>query len=120
MDGFIDAVIVDVVARCLCPEDEMIADVLLDEAVAIVAANHRVGQVHVLDLGLQLATIVLADLATEDHGDLVGVADRSIGIEQPLPKLVQRRGDGRRGCRRTRPARRTTDAGSPLALALSR
>jgi len=38
---------------------------------------------------LQLASIVLADLVTEDHGDLVGLSDCSIGIKQALPKPVQ-------------------------------
>jgi len=33
-------------------------------------------------LGLQLAPTMLADLATEDHGDLVRLADCPIGIEQ--------------------------------------
>jgi len=46
---------VDVVARRLGPKDEMIANVLFDEAVAVVAADHGIGQVHVFDLGLQLA-----------------------------------------------------------------
>ncbi len=53
------------------------------------AANHRIGQIHVLDLGLQLAPIVLVDLATEDHGDLVRLADCSIGIEQALAEIIQ-------------------------------
>src|SRR5258707_7415746 len=43
---------------------------------SIVAANHRVWQVHVLDLGLQLAPIMLAYLAAEDHGDLRPQEDR--------------------------------------------
>src|SRR5258708_12456005 len=90
-DGLVDAVIVDVVARGLSPQDEVIANILLDEAVAIVTANHRVWQVHVLDLGLQLASILLGDLATGGHGDLVPLPDWSIGIEQPLPKTVQGR-----------------------------
>jgi hypothetical protein len=30
-----------------------------------------------------------ADPATEDHGDPVALSDRSIGIKQPLPKVVQ-------------------------------
>jgi hypothetical protein len=81
----------DVVARRFGPKDEVIANVLLDEAIAVVTADHRIGQVHVFDLGLQLAAMMFADPATEDHGDLVGLADRSIGIEQALPKLVQRR-----------------------------
>ena len=67
----------------------MIADVLLDEAVAIVAADDGIGQVHVLDLGLQLAAIVLGDLATEDDGDLVRLPDGSIGIEQAFAEIVQ-------------------------------
>ena len=71
---FVDAVIVDVVTRCLRPEDEVIANVLLDEAVAIVAANHWVGQVHVLDLGLQLASILLADFASTTTEDEVVAA----------------------------------------------
>jgi hypothetical protein len=33
--------------------------------------------------------MMLADPATEDHGDLVALSDRSIGIKQPLPKVVQ-------------------------------
>ena len=89
LHGFLHAVIVDVVARGLGPQDEVIANVLLDEAVAVVAANHRVGQVHVLDLGLQLAPIVLADPAAEDHGDLVGLSDCSIGVEQAFAEIVQ-------------------------------
>ena len=31
-----------------------------------------------------------ADPATEDDGDLVGLADCSIGVKQPLPEVVQR------------------------------
>jgi hypothetical protein len=85
------AVIVDFVARRRA-QNEAIANVLLDEAIAIVvAANHRVGQVHVFDLGLQLAAIMLADPAPEDHGDLVGLSDRAIGVEQALTEFVQRR-----------------------------
>ncbi len=49
---FVDAVIVDVVACRFCAQDEVIADILLDKAVSIMAADHGIGQVHVLDLGL--------------------------------------------------------------------
>ena len=88
MHGLFHAVVVDVVARSLGPKDQVIANILLDEAVAVVAANHRVGQVHVFDLGLQLASIMLADPATEDHGELVGLPDCSIGIEQAFTEVV--------------------------------
>jgi hypothetical protein len=87
----VDAIIVDVVARRLGAQNEVIANVLLDEAVAIVAANHRVGQVHVFDLGLQLAAIMPADSAPEDDGDLVGLTDRAIGVKQVFAQFVQRR-----------------------------
>ena len=68
----------------------MVANVLLDEAVAVVAADHRIGQFHVFDLGLQLAPTMFADPTTEDHSDFVGLSDRSIGIEQSLAEVVQR------------------------------
>jgi hypothetical protein len=54
------------------------------------AADHRVRQVHVLDLGLKLAVIALGDLAAEDGGDLVRLADGAIGVEKPLAELVER------------------------------
>ena len=120
LDRFVHAIVVDVIARGLGPEDQMIANVLLDEAAAVVAADHRIGQVHVFDLGLQLAPMTLADPATEDHGDLVGLSDCSIGIKQPLPKVVQR-------CTAMKDQvvaefdlrETTTDAGNPLVCALS-
>src|SRR6267142_3743124 len=66
----------------------MIADILLDEAVSIVATNHGVGQLQILDNGLKLSLILLSDLATEDHGDLVGLANCTIGIQQSLAELI--------------------------------
>jgi len=68
----------------------VIAHVLLDEAVAIMAADDRVGEVHVLDLGLQLAVVQLGDLVAEDRGDLVWLADGPIGVEEPFAELVER------------------------------
>jgi len=56
----------------------VIADVLLDRAVAIVAADHRAGKMQVFDFGLQLAAMELGDLAAEDRGDLVRLADRTV------------------------------------------
>ena len=85
----LDAVVIDVVAGSFGAQHQVIADVLLDEAVAVVAADHRIGQVHVLDFGLQLAAMMPGDLAPEDHGDLVGLPDRSIGIEQAFAELVE-------------------------------
>ena len=68
----------------------MVTDILLDEAVAVVTADDRVGQVHVFDRGLQLAAMLLGDLATEDDGDLVRLADGAVGVEQALAELVER------------------------------
>jgi len=86
---FVDAVIVDVVACRFCAQDEVIADILLDEAVSIMAADHGIGQVHVLDLGLQLAPIVPGDLAAEDDRDLVRLSDGSIGVKQAFAEHVE-------------------------------
>src|SRR5208283_1578037 len=49
----------------------------------------RVGQVHVLDLGLELAAIALGDLVTEDGGELFRLADGAIGVEKPLSEPVE-------------------------------
>src|SRR4029077_7533375 len=58
--------------------------------VSVMAADHGIGQAHVLDLGLQLASIMLGDLATEDDGILFGLADVSSGVEQTFAEIVQR------------------------------
>ena len=62
---------------------------MLDEAVSVMAADHGIGQAHVLDLGLQLAPVMLGDLATEDDRDLVRLADGSIGVKQTFAEIVQ-------------------------------
>jgi hypothetical protein len=46
--------------------------------------------VHVLDLGSQVAAVMLGDFAAEDDRDLVGLADRAVGVEQTLAQLVER------------------------------
>ena len=43
IDGFVDGVIVNVVGSGLSTQQEMIADVLFDEAMAIVTANDGFG-----------------------------------------------------------------------------
>jgi hypothetical protein len=90
LDSLVHPVVGDVVGGRLGAQDQVIANILLDEAVAVMAANDRVGQVHVFDLGLQLAAVLPGDLAAEDDGDLVGLADRAVGVEQPLAQLVKR------------------------------
>jgi hypothetical protein len=67
----------------------VVANVLLDKAVSVMAADHGIGQVHVLDLGLQLAAIVLGDPAAKDHCDLVRLSDGSItAIDKCLQNVL--------------------------------
>ena len=81
----------DIVACCLGSKDEVISNVLLDEAIAVMAADYRIGQVHIFDFGLQLASIMLADSAAKDDGDLVRLSDGSVGVKQSLAEVIQRR-----------------------------
>jgi hypothetical protein len=43
----------------------------------------------VFDDGLKLSLVILGDLAAEDGGDLVGLADGAIGIQESLVQLIQ-------------------------------
>src|SRR5215469_17380457 len=67
----------------------MISDVRLDETVSIMAANPRVGQVHVFDHGLPCSAVVLGYLAAKDPGDFMGLADGPMGVQEPFSPLVQ-------------------------------
>jgi hypothetical protein len=67
----------------------VIAYVLFDKAVSIVATNHWVRKIKILDDGLKLPLVLFSDLATEDHGDFVGLADRTVSIQQSLAELIQ-------------------------------
>ena len=46
----------------------MIAHILFDKAMAIMASDYRIGQPNIFDDGLQFAFIVLGDLAAKDRG----------------------------------------------------
>src|SRR3984885_12694197 len=89
VDGFVDGVIVNVVGSGLGTQQEMIADVLFDEAMAIVTANDGIGQIEVLEYSLQLTAIVLGDLAAKDHGDFVGLTDGAVGVQESLPQGIE-------------------------------
>jgi len=43
--------------------------------------------VHVFDLGLQLAAVLLGDFAAEDDGDFVRLADRAVASSSRSPSL---------------------------------
>ena len=48
-----------------------------------------VGQIEVFDDGLKLSLVELGDLAAEDGGDLAGLADGAVGIQESLVQLIQ-------------------------------
>ncbi len=54
------------------------------------AADHRIGQIEIFDHGLQLALVLLGHFAPEDHGDLLGLADGSVQIQQSLGEFIYR------------------------------
>jgi hypothetical protein len=51
--------------------------------------DYWVWELQILDDGLKLSLVLLGDLATEDDGDLLGLADGPIGIQQSLAELIQ-------------------------------
>ena len=46
-------------------------------------------KIDIFDDGLKLSLVVLGDLSAEDGGDLAGLADRAIGIQESLVQLIQ-------------------------------
>jgi hypothetical protein len=53
------------------------------------ATDYGIWQVHVLDLGLQLASVVLGDPSAKGHRDLLRLSDGPIGVEQTLAEVAQ-------------------------------
>ena len=56
VDSFVDGVVGNVVGGRLSADKEMIADVLVDEAMAIVATDDGIGEIEVLEYGCLLYT----------------------------------------------------------------
>jgi hypothetical protein len=52
----------DVIGRCLGAQAEVVADVLLEEALSIVTTGHWVRKLQILDDGLKLSLVLLCDL----------------------------------------------------------
>jgi hypothetical protein len=75
---------IDIVGCRLGAEQETIADILFEEAFTVMAADHRVGEVQILDHGLELASMTTGDAATEDYREFVGLTDAAIGVKEPL------------------------------------
>ena len=88
-DSFFDPIVGHVIGGWFGAQAEVIADILLNEAVCIVGANDWVRKVDIFDDRLKLSLVVLGDLATEDRGDLVGLADGAVGIQQSLVEAIE-------------------------------
>jgi hypothetical protein len=89
LDGLFDTLVGDIVGRRLGAQEEVIPHLLLDESVAVVAPDDGMGKIQVFDDRLEFAAVMLGDLAAEDAGDLVGLADGAIGIPETLFQGVQ-------------------------------
>lgn len=61
----------------------------LGKAMAVVGTDDGVGEIEILDDGLELAPIAVGDLAPQDRGEFRWLADGAIGIEQARPESVQ-------------------------------
>ena len=55
----------------------------------VVSTNDGVGQIEILDDGLKLSLVVLGDLTAENGGDLAGLTDGAVGIQESLVQLIQ-------------------------------
>lgn len=86
---FVDAVIVYVVGSRLGPQEPIVAHVLFGKAVPVMTADHRIGQVEVFDDGLQFSLILFGHFAAEDGGDLVGLPDVPIQVQQSLGEFLK-------------------------------
>jgi len=53
------------------------------------AAHNWIGQVDVCDDGLEFATVLLRDLATENDREFVGLTDCAIRIQQPIANSIE-------------------------------
>jgi hypothetical protein len=58
---FRDPEVGDIVRRRLRAEQEMVSHILLDGAIPVIAPNHRIGQVGILDDCFELPTLTLGD-----------------------------------------------------------
>src|SRR4029077_4572595 len=88
-DGLFDPIVGHVIGRQLGAQTQMIADILLEEAVSIVSANDRVRKIDIFDHRLKLSLVVFGDPAAEDGGDLAGLADGAVGIQESLVQVIQ-------------------------------
>ena len=66
----------------------LISGVLLDEAILVMTADHRIGQIQVFNDGLKFSRMIFADFSTKDDGEFVGLPDVAIRVHQSLAEPV--------------------------------
>jgi hypothetical protein len=87
---FVDPVVIHVIGGRFGSQNAIVAHILLGKAVAVMTADHRIGQVEIFDHGWQLPFILFGHLAAEDHGDLLRLSDASIQVQQSFREFVDR------------------------------
>ena len=88
LNGLAEAIVGHIVGGGFGAEVTLVADVLFDEAVFVVTADDGIGQIQIFDHGLKLAGMMFGDLAAEDDSELIGLANRAVGIHQPLAEPI--------------------------------
>ena len=83
-----DSVVSDIVGGGFGAEVAVVADILLEEAAFLVAADDGVWKIQSFDDGFQSAGVVLLDLTAKDDADLVGLSDGAVSIHQPLTESI--------------------------------
>jgi hypothetical protein len=81
----LDPIVSDVIGRGFGAQAQVVANILLEKALSIMTTDYGVWKLHILDDGLQLSLVLLGDLATEDHGDLLGLADGTMASSSLWP-----------------------------------
>jgi hypothetical protein len=84
LDRLANAVIGDVVGGRFGTEEAVVTDVLFEEPMLVMAADHGIGEREILDDGLQFSVMMTGDPAAEDEGQFVGLTNGAIGIEEAL------------------------------------
>ena len=88
VDGFVHEVVVHVVGGGLGPWQKMIGDLLFDKAMAIGTADDRIEWIEVFELGLQFSAILWGDFSAKDNGDLVGLFDGAVRVQESLAQGI--------------------------------
>jgi hypothetical protein len=78
-----------VVGGGFCAQESVVAHVLLDRAVFVLAADDGIAKVMIGDLGFETTAIGFGDAVAEDGAELVGTADAAIEVQQALSHAVE-------------------------------